>query len=470
VPIEKYLTPPQGVREALRRGLELHEAGASGEGLQPETVAWARRMARGEQASRDKIVKMRAWHARHAVDKRPGWDSPPTPGYVAFLLWGGEPGRVWSNKVAAMIDREEGDKGMSDELEMKAKPVRFVSQAAGSLPINTERSWDGPAARNRMLDAAGIGGENPDFAQARRGFLVVDAANPELRGSYHLPFADIVDGELVALASGMRASASRLPQMMDLPQAVQDKARGVLDSYFAKLEKLRAGKSMTIKTAKISEADLATDEAGVFTGYASIFGNVDSHGDAVMPGAFRKSLSERGNVVPLLWQHDQAEPVGVIELVEDSKGLRVVRGEINLETARGREAYALLKQGAIKGLSIGFQTLKDGWSGKVRQLKELKLMEVSLVTFPANELATVTAVKNEDDAHRIRMAQVLTLIDAGMTNLMRAQALMEALVMEEPSYDTPPEGAAPEAPDMPDQDMPDGMDELAALLRSALKG
>lgn len=467
--IESNLTPPQGVRAALRRGLELHEAGASGEGLQPETVAWARRMARGEQASREKIIKMRAWHARHAVDKRPGWDNPPTPGYVAFLLWGGEPGRVWSNKVAEMIDREEAGKAM-DQHETKAKPERFVSSPAVNLPLNTERAWDGAAAIRRMLDAAGIGGENPDFAQARRGFLVVDAANPELRGSYHLPFADIVDGELVAMASGMRAAASRLPQMMDVSQAVQDKARGVLDGYFAKLEKLRAGKGMSIKTARISEADLVTDEAGVFTGYASIFGNVDSHGDAVMPGAFRKSLSERGNVVPLLWQHDQAEPVGVIELVEDSKGLRVVRGEINLETARGREAYALLKQGAIKGLSIGFQTIKDGWSGKVRQLKELKLMEVSLVTFPANELATVTAVKNGDDTHRIRMAQVLTMMEVGMENLMRARALMEALVMEEPSYDTPPEGAAPEEPGMPVEDMPDGMDELAALLRAALKG
>ena len=348
MPIEKYLTPPQGVREALRRGLELHEAGASGDGLQPETVAWARRMARGEQASREKIIKMRAWHARHAVDKRPEWDNPPTPGYVAFLLWGGEPGRVWSNKVAEMIDREEGEKAVNDE-------------------------------------------------------------------------------------------------------------------------QMKAARAVERKTAKISEADLAADEAGVFTGYASIFGNIDSHGDAVMPGAFRKSLSERGNVVPLLWQHDQAEPVGVIELVEDSKGLRVVRGEINLETARGKEAYALLKQGAIKGLSIGFQTIKDGWSGKVRQLKELKLMEVSLVTFPANELATVTAIKNDDDTHRIRMAQALTMIEVGMDNLMRARALMEALVMEEPSYDTPPEGAAPEGPEMPEEGMPE-MDELAALIRSALGG
>ena len=338
MPIEKYLKPPQGVREALRRGLELHEAGASGDGLQPETVSWARRMASGEPASRDKIIKMRAWHARHAVDKRPGWDSPPSPGYVAFLLWGGEPGRVWSNKVSEIIDREEAGKAM---------------------------------------------------------------------------------------------------------------------------------KTIDRKSVRISDGDLA-DEAGVFTGYASIFGNVDQHGDVVVPGAFRKSLTERGNVVPLLWQHDTTEPVGVIELVEDSKGLRVVRGEINLETAQGREAYALLKQGAIKGLSIGYQVVQDGWQGKVRQLKELKLMEVSLVTFPANELAGVTAIKDGAE-HQSRMAQVLTLIEVGMNNLVMAKAMMEALLMEGPEETTPPEGAAPEEPGMPEDGMPE-VDVIAALLRAALKG
>ena len=466
MPIEKYLTPPQGVRQALRRGLELHEAGASGEGLQPETVAWARRMASGEPASRDKIIKMRAWHARHAVDKRPGWADPPTPGYVAFLLWGGEPGRVWSEKVGAMIDREEAEKAM-DENETKAAEPRFVSRPSRSLPVSVSASWDGAAAARRMLDAAGIGGDDPDPAAARRGFLVVDAANPNLRGSYKLPFADIVDGELTVVAGGLRAAASRLPQT-DAPQDVLDAARVVVEAYQAKLDKLR-GKSIDRKAVRISEGDLA-DEAGVFTGYASIFGNVDQHGDVVLPGAFRKSLSERGNVVPLLWQHDTTEPVGVLELVEDSKGLRVVRGEINLETARGREAYALLRQGAIKGLSIGYQVVQDGWQGKVRQLKELKLLEVSLVTFPANELASVTAIKNDyGSEHQARMAQVLTLIEVGMNNLVMAKAMMEALLMEGPEESTPPEGAAPEEPGMPDEDMPE-MDTLAALLRAALKG
>lgn len=100
-------SPPQGVRDALRRGLELHDQGFSGEGLQADTVAWASRMASGEPASPEKIIAMRAWHARHATDKKPGWDDPPTPGYVAFLLWGGAPGVTWSETIAARMERAD---------------------------------------------------------------------------------------------------------------------------------------------------------------------------------------------------------------------------------------------------------------------------------------------------------------------------------------------------------------------------
>lgn len=109
----------------------------------------------------------------------------------------------------------------------------FRCGASRSLPLNTTRSWDGGAASGRMLDAAGIGGDSPDFAAARKGFLIYDGEKPELRGSYHLPFADMVDGTKTALISGCRAAASRLPQMDGLSDALQQRARGVLDHYFA---------------------------------------------------------------------------------------------------------------------------------------------------------------------------------------------------------------------------------------------
>ncbi len=134
------------------------------------------------------------------------------------------------------------------------------------------------------------------------------------------------------------------------------------------------------------------DEAGVFEGYAAVFGNEDLGGDIIEPGAFTKTLQENPNM-PILWQHDPREPIGVtLSAVEDGRGLRV-RGQLNLETSRGREAYALLKQGALKGLSIGYDAVKELWEGTTRRLKEIRLWEWSLVTFPMNLQAQVTAVK-----------------------------------------------------------------------------
>jgi len=135
------------------------------------------------------------------------------------------------------------------------------------------------------------------------------------------------------------------------------------------------------------------DEAGVFEGYAAVFGNEDLGGDVIEPGAFKKTLKENPTL-PILWQHDVREPIGVtLEACEDGKGLRV-RGQLNLETSRGREAYALLKQGALRGLSIGYDTIKEAWHGSVRRLKEVRLWEWSLVTFPMNPKAQITAVKS----------------------------------------------------------------------------
>jgi len=102
--------------------------------------------------------------------------------------------------------------------------------AATDLPIDTDKSWDGPAAAERMLDAAGFNGDSPDPAKAKRGFLAWDHHNPKLKGSYKLPFADLIGGDLKALKSGIDAAASRLPQT-DIPDDVKTKARAVIDGY-----------------------------------------------------------------------------------------------------------------------------------------------------------------------------------------------------------------------------------------------
>ncbi|MBM3763416.1 MAG: HK97 family phage prohead protease [Acidobacteria bacterium] len=141
------------------------------------------------------------------------------------------------------------------------------------------------------------------------------------------------------------------------------------------------------------EIKLADGASGVFEGIASVYGNVDSYGDIVEPGAFTKTISERGANVPILWQHDQKQPIGSGEVFETSKGL-AIRGRILDTVTQGREALALLRAGVVKGLSIGYRTIKDEWDAtrKVKLLKEIKLYEVSVVTFPANEAATIEAV------------------------------------------------------------------------------
>ncbi|WP_372894097.1 HK97 family phage prohead protease [Rhodosalinus sp.] len=132
---------------------------------------------------------------------------------------------------------------------------------------------------------------------------------------------------------------------------------------------------------KFAGAEVALDGAARIEGYASLFGAPDQGGDAVAPGAFAGALG-RGRAVRMLWQHDPAQPIGVWEEVrEDARGL-FVRGRLLTEVARGREAAALLKAGAIEGLSIGYRTVSAERRGTGRLLTGVDLWEVSLVTFP----------------------------------------------------------------------------------------
>ncbi|HEX6374990.1 MAG TPA: HK97 family phage prohead protease [Allosphingosinicella sp.] len=132
-----------------------------------------------------------------------------------------------------------------------------------------------------------------------------------------------------------------------------------------------------------------------FAGYAAIFGRPDRGGDVVRRGAFARSLRRAAGAVPLLWQHDWARPVGRIEyLKEDRRGLRVIA---RLSGGRGgREAAALLREGTVAGLSFGYRVRKtaghDGAAG-LRELTDLELVEISLVTLPMQPRARVHAVE-----------------------------------------------------------------------------
>lgn len=162
------------------------------------------------------------------------------------------------------------------------------------------------------------------------------------------------------------------------------------------------------RETKSVACDLKAVEAdGTFSGYASRFGVVDLGRDLVLPGAFRESLASRGaRGVKLLFQHDPSEPIGIwLELHEDTGGL-FVRGRILPEIARGREVLALMRAGALDGLSIGFRAVEGRADAKtgVRRLSKIDLWEISVVTFPMQPEARIATVKNGDN---LRLASAL---------------------------------------------------------------
>ena len=129
-----------------------------------------------------------------------------------------------------------------------------------------------------------------------------------------------------------------------------------------------------------------------FAGYAAVFDRPDRGGDVVRPGAFAGALA-RGGAVPLLWQHAPGRPIGRIEyLKEDKRGLRVI-GRLS-GGAAGREAAALLKEGTVRGLSFGYR-VRAAAGDSPRELTELELVEVSLVTFPMQPKARVHALEDQ---------------------------------------------------------------------------
>lgn len=147
------------------------------------------------------------------------------------------------------------------------------------------------------------------------------------------------------------------------------------------------------------KAETVADD-GTFTGYGSVFGNIDSYKEIVAPGAFKSSLAalkEAGDPLPVLWQHDPSKPIGLYTAMsEDARGLKVSGTLLKDDVALAREAYALMKARVVKGLSIGYYVRADSYDEKtsVRTLTELDLREISVVTFPANEEAQVENVKH----------------------------------------------------------------------------
>jgi uncharacterized protein len=180
------------------------------------------------------------------------------------------------------------------------------------------------------------------------------------------------------------------------------------------------------------------DTQGTIRGYASTFGNVDLGFDIVDKGAFKKSIKEARGVWPILGDHDPKNQIGWnMRAEEDDKGL-YVEGKLDLNVQSAREKYSLAKTamelGASMGLSIGYMTIKaepDREKPMVRHLKELKLFEYSIVTFPMNTEAMITGAKGLGSVDKARF-----IIEELERQGIKRDELMQALQKEAaPSHD-----------------------------------
>jgi HK97 family phage prohead protease len=197
--------------------------------------------------------------------------------------------------------------------------------------------------------------------------------------------------------------------------------------------------------------------AAGFDGHASTAWHVDSYGTAFAPGAWSKTISERGDKVLVLWQHDPYQPIGrPTALAEDGAGLAVTAA-ISDGTSYGRDALALLRDGVPLGLSVGFRTIRErpateqdpllfegapesirGDYSQVSVIEEAKLYEFSLVSFPANDAAQVGSVRG--DAQADALAALLADVRAGRVAPL-CRGLLEDLVA---AWRDAPDGLRPE--------------------------
>jgi uncharacterized protein len=176
-----------------------------------------------------------------------------------------------------------------------------------------------------------------------------------------------------------------------------------------------------LKYLPLDNTTLAAD--GAFAGYASLFNVPDMGNDIIAPGAFAESLARRGpRGIKLLFQHDASQPIGVWKtLREDARGL-YAEGQLSVDNSQARDILALLRSGAIDGLSIGFRTTTANRAGKSgpRRLTKIDLWEISVVTFPMLQGARITSVKAQPRARIPTANQPLATAIQSLTASIRA--------------------------------------------------
>jgi HK97 family phage prohead protease len=178
------------------------------------------------------------------------------------------------------------------------------------------------------------------------------------------------------------------------------------------------------------------DDSGTFVGLASTYGPpADLVGDVVEPGAFRQAIQNQGRGFPLLFAHDQSQPLGLSKISDSPAGL-VVNGSLLMSDPAAQRAYEHLKMGSIRGLSIGYQAapadVTYSGDGAVRTLKSVRLFEISLCAVPCNQGAVVQSVKSLQQVETVlRSYRPGAVTDSDMDQLRSIDSMLKALLRKD---------------------------------------
>lgn len=296
---------------------------------------------------------------------------------------------------------------MPTDLNLAGESHAHSLIAAGKVDKNS--AWSFSTEDGNAL----LGKNGDDWDSYSKAHLGLDrSANDKTKGRYKYP---ITKGGKV-YRSGVIAAKQRAAQQSD--GAIERAASALLDA----IDKPKSA-GLYDRKAVAFEYKFSASDAGSFDGYGAVFNNEDAYGDVILPGAFVKTLAEhgaRGKMPKMLLNHGSmggglfgsSDPMADVpigkwtHMSEDSHGLNVKGQLINLDTERGKVIHGAMKEGQLDGLSIGYKATDFSRGTKEneprRTIKEIKLYEVSPVTFPANDQAMVGAVKGFGQIKTIR--------------------------------------------------------------------
>jgi HK97 family phage prohead protease len=378
------LTPTDGMAKEAQRALDWRKEGF--DGGTPVGLARARQLVNKQELSPSTVRRMHSFFSRHEVDKeaegfRPGEAGYPSNGRVAWALWGGDAGQTWAKAKSATLDRLEGKsfdytKDMhydeEEEEEYKAEPR--------DLKTGDFVKWNasGGTAKGRIEHIM------------REGVLGIPDSSFSINASEEDPAALIriyKDGSETDTLVGHKFST--------LTKITKEEAlKSLGDLGMNKIFKLDS----TIKAIEEGDGELR------IAGYAST-DSIDRDSDRILPTAWTRGGLRNYEINPiLLFNHDYNRPIGkVVEMSTDKKGLKI-KGVISKSAG---EIYDLVKEGVLSTFSVGF-LVKDADYDKSADgliVKDAELLEVSVVSVPANQDATFSLAKSfdsQEDYHNFK--------------------------------------------------------------------